>query len=65
MSGNDPVIRLYRISSSISVFRAYIIAMAVKSNLLNTKYKIVEDNHKFLSSVSRLHMFGGDSIEAS
>ena len=61
MSGNIPVTRLYRISSSISVFRSYVIAMAAKSTLLKTTSQLVEDNHEFLNSVSRLNMFGGIS----
>lgn len=59
MSGNIPVTRLYRISSSISVYRSYIIAMATKSTLLKTSCQLVDDNYEFLASVSRLHMFGG------
>ena len=59
MSGNLPVTRLYRISSSISVFRSYIIAMAARSTLLKSPCQLVDDNREFLSSVSRLNLFGG------
>lgn len=58
--GTIPITRRYQISSSLSVFRAYVIAMAAKSKFEDVASSIVEENSSFLKSLFKLGLFGGD-----